>query len=180
MYQLENLDAQSIKSIQANWIEQIKQDDDSTLELTVSFFDHLINSNSFGELLQRSNLATYISVINPENGTVIAITEVIFARQGAKTLCKIMEIIHSPSINELKDDDYESESAKILVSILGYMLEINKSTNHGITKIYARDDAAQYTIKKFHDYADKQSFRDLLGFEIKLQGHQWLEFKKIS
>lgn len=180
MYNLKNLDAQSIKSIEADWIEQIKKDDDSTLELTVSNFDHIVNSNSFGEILQRSNLATYISVIDPETDAVIAITEVIFARQGAKTICKIMEVFHAPSISALENEEYQAESAKILISILGYMLEINKLTNHGITKIFARDDAGQYTIKKLHDYADKQSFRDLLGFEIKLQGRQWLEFKKIS
>ncbi|MDE0489986.1 hypothetical protein NK638_00230 [Psychrobacter sp. A3] len=180
MYSLKNLDAKSIKSIEADWIEQININDDSNLELTVSNFDHIISSNSFGDLLQRSNLATYIAVIDSEADKVIAITEVIFARQGAKTICKIMEVFHAPSISALEDEEYQAESAKILISILGYMLEINKSTNHGITKIFARDDAAQYTIKKFHDHADKQSFRDLLGFEVRLQGHQWLEFKKIS
>lgn len=178
MHKLLNLDIQAINSIRANWIEQVEKDDDSGLELTDSFFDYLMSGNYFGDLLQRSNQITYLSVVDPSDQEVVAITEIIYARQGAKSICKIMDISHAPKISNLEDEAYINKSFDILLSILAHMLEINKSTNHGITKIYARDDAARDTIKQIHTHTEKNVL-ETTGFKMKTSGYRWLEFEKI-
>lgn len=178
MYKLKNLNVQTTNSIRATWIEQIKQGDDSGLELTDSFFDYLMSGNYFGELLERSNQITYLSVVDSETEEVVAITEIIYTRQGARSICKIMDIAHAPSISNLQDEIYLNKSFDILLAILSYMLEINKSTNHGITKVFARDDAARDTIKQIHTLADEKTL-SATGFKMKLSSYRWLEFEKI-
>lgn len=178
MYILKNLDHQTTNAIRADWIEQVQEGDDSALEITDSFFDYLMNGNFFGELFQRSNQITYMAVADQASNSIIAITEIVFSRQGSRSICKIMDIVHAPAIGALEDDQYLDIKFDTFISILSYMLEINKLTKHGITKIYARDGAAQKTITQIHEDADEKSFRDL-GFEMRLSGHRWLEFKKI-
>lgn len=176
-YSLKSLDSNTVNSIRADWIEQVEKGDDSTLELTDSYFDYLMSGNNFGELLARSNQNTYMSIYDVSTGTVVGIAEIIYARQGAKSICKIMDISHAPCITNLNDSDYLEKSFDTLISVLLYMLEINNSTKHGITKVYAKDDAAQGTIKEIHSNVTPDAFKDI-GFKMKLSGHRWLEFEK--
>lgn len=176
-YSLKSLDPNTVNSIRADWIEQVEKGDDSTLELTDSYFDYLMNGNNFGDLLVRSNQNTYMSIFDVSTDSVVGIAELIYARQGSKSICKIMDISHAPSITNLNDNDYLTKSFDILISVLAYMLEINNSTKHGITKVYARDDAAQVTIKEIHNSVAPDAFENI-GFKMKLSGHRWLEFEK--
>lgn len=177
-YNLKSLDSNTVNSIRADWIEQVEKGDDSTLELTDSYFDYLMSGNNFGDLLARSNQNTYMSIYDVSNGLVVGIAEIIYARQGAKSICKIMDISHAPCITNLDDQAYLAKSFDILISILMYMLKINNSTKHGITKVYARDDAAQVTIREINDNVAPDAFKEI-GFKMKLSGHRWLEFEKI-
>lgn len=177
-YTLETLDNKKSNHIRAMWLEQIEQNDISSLQLVDSFFDYIISQNYFGELLDRSNQSTYLSV---ETFTeVVAIVEIIFVRQGSTTICKIMDVNYSPNVTKLLDEEYLNVTLDILMSILGQMLSINSRTKHGITKIYARDNAAQHTIKTLDKKMQRHNLQDELGFNVKLQGHHWLEFEKIS
>lgn len=176
---LTSMDVSAVNEIRADWIEQIEEGDESGLELTDSFFDHLMSSDNFGDLLKRSNETTYMSVRKEDDPEeVVAIAVIIFVRQGAKSICKIMDINHSPAINNLGDDDYKKASYSVLATVLSYMLSINKTTKHGITKIYARDDAAQSTMKLMQEMLDKSVFEEI-GFQVKFLNRHWLEFVKI-
>jgi len=177
-YKLIELDSEKTNSIRAEWIEQVEKNDDSSLELNDSLFDVIISQKSYGDLLRRSNQETYMALTSDDTGTTDAIVDIIFVRQGAKSLCKIMDIYHAPNISNLDDPKYFDKCHEILRIVLSNMLEINKTTKHGITKVYARDDAAQKTIQGINKTANKQHFEDI-GFEMFLAGHRWLEFRKI-
>lgn len=177
-YELQELDADKIGIIENDWIGELEENDDSLVQLSSSLFDAIISQQNYGDLTQRHNKDTYMAVVNTKTGETDAIACIIFSKLGSLSTCKIMDIYHAPHISNLDDDQYNNTYYKILISAIANMLQINQMTKYGVTKIYARDDAAQKTIQAIDKDSNKSIFKDI-GFEMNLLGRHWLEFKKI-
>ena len=119
-----------------------------------------------------------MAVVNSDTSEVDAIVCIVFSKLGSSSTCKIMDIYHAPHVSNLEDDMYNEKYYEILLSALANMLQINQTTKYGVTKIYARDDAAQKTIQAIDSDSNKILLKEI-GFEMNLLGRHWLEFKKI-
>lgn len=162
------------------WLEFIESDDNDQLEVVNSTFDHIIDAHNFGKIIDRSNQSTNLALENTDSSKTDAIVEIIFARQGATSICKIMDVIPSPEITSKDDDEYQSYYIDILLSALAILLQINSSTKHGLTKIYARNDMARQAIHLIENVLNGKNVKiGDLNFEVKLQGPSWLMFEKI-
>lgn len=177
-YNLQELDAHKISAIQEVWIKELEANSDSLIQLSSSVFEIILSQKSYGVLTKRHNKDTYMAVVDSDTGKVDAIVCIIFSKLGSSSTCKIMDIYHAPHISNLEDEMYNKKYYEILLSVLANMLQINQKTKFGVTKIYARDDAAQKTIQAIDSDSNKSLLKDI-GFEMNLLGRHWLEFKTI-
>lgn len=177
---IQTLDVEKADIIRSQWIELTDTDAENELQLRNSFFDHMIDEHSFGEVIERSNLSTNLSSYNTNTQEVEAIVEIIFSRQGAKSICKVMDVIYAPIFNKLDDDTYIEAYSNILISALTVLLQINLKTKHGLTKIFARNDMAIQTISHIHKRLPQGIIVDGVKFNVEAQGRHWLMFEKVS
>ena len=177
-YSLQELNAAKIGAIQSAWIEELEKNSDSLIQLSSSLFDIIISQKNYGVLTKRHNKDTYMAVVNDDTGEADAIVHIVFSKLGSSSMCKIMDIYHAPHVSNLEDDMYNKKYYEIFLSVLANMLQINKTTKYGVTKIYARDDISQQTIQAIDSDSNKRLI-EKIGFEMKLLGRQWLEFKTI-
>lgn len=177
-YKLQELDALKISAIQAVWIKELEENSDSLIQLSSSLFDTIINQKNYGVLTKRHNKDTYMAVVNTQTNETDAIVCIVFSKQGSSSTCKIMDIYHAPHVSNLEDDMYNEKYYEVLLSVLTNMLKINQKSKYGVTKIYARDDAAQKTIQAIDNDSNKSLLKGI-GFEMNLLGRKWLEFKTI-
>lgn len=171
-----DLTRERIAAIRTEWLNQIADDD--TQDLTNTLFENILSTQSFGNYTQRLNLNTYV-LVESDDEEALALVEVVMSRLGRETICKILDISHSPTISNLSDNSYIEQSVDILFTVLSELLLINKNSERGHTKIYARTDMAQTTLELIHKHIDKQRFQEA-GFEVKSKGRNWLAFERIS
>lgn len=89
-----------------------------------------------------------MAVVNTQTNETDAIVCIVFSKLGSSSTCKIMDIYHAPHVSNLEDDMYNEKYYEVLLSVIANMLLINQTTKYGVTKIYARDDAAQKPFKR--------------------------------
>lgn len=178
-YDICELDIEKTNIIRAEWLECIECNEFEQLELVNSHFDHIIETHSFGNIINRSNLSTNVSLKNKSSSKTDAIVEIIFSWQGSKSICKIMDVMFSPEVTQKDNDTYVQYYNDVISSTLAILFKINLETKHGLTKIYAKNDLDQEFINLVTKKLNSTVKVDGVDFKIQLLNKKWLAFEKV-